>query len=246
MTGPGRPVPGTFDPLPFFPGPRGENTATLKALLIRLVDQNTAWRASFPAGGPALAGEATTALDAVVADLSARLSQTFPFHGPHYLAHQQNDTQLASLLGVIAGTLYNANNVTVESGLSTVELELIACDRVMRMLGYRPPQDPATATDPADLGRPAGALPDSARQSEVSGWFGWAHLSSGGTTANMEALWIARVVRFMPLSIRAAANTQECAGIYLPIQLTLDDDEVDIRSADPVQLLRLRPRGSAK
>ncbi len=55
----------------------------------------------------------------------------------------------------------------------------------------------------------------------------WAHLTSGGTVANLEALWVARSVKYLPLLLQ-------------DILTTLDLDH-PLRSLDPPQLLGLPP-----
>jgi glutamate/tyrosine decarboxylase-like PLP-dependent enzyme len=41
----------------------------------------------------------------------------------------------------------------------------------------------------------------------------WGHLTSGGTVANFEALWVARNVKYLPLAIRWAADELGTAGL---------------------------------
>jgi glutamate/tyrosine decarboxylase-like PLP-dependent enzyme len=49
--------------------------------------------------------------------------------------------------------------------------------------------------------------------------FGWAHITSGGTVANIEALWVARNVRYFPLAVRSAVVRH---GIPLGVKLAGD------------------------
>src|SRR4051812_45424658 len=46
----------------------------------------------------------------------------------------------------------------------------------------------------------------------------WGHLTSGGTVANFEALWVARNVKYLPLAVRWAADELGMAdiGVQLP------------------------------
>src|SRR5262245_4478401 len=44
----------------------------------------------------------------------------------------------------------------------------------------------------------------------------WAHLTSGGTLANLEALWIARTVRYLPLVIRDMRRALGVPGLHWP------------------------------
>ncbi len=119
-------------------------------------------------------------LDSLLADLKADV----PFHSPRYLAHMLSDQTLPSIIGFLAGSLYNPNNVSNEAAPVTVRLELEAGDLVSKMLGYD-----------ADKS--------------------WAHLCSGGSSANLEALWVARTVQFNALAIWDACT--DAGNHYFPI-----------------------------
>ena len=81
-----------------------------------------------------------------------------------------SDQTIPSILGYFAGMLYNPNNVTPEAAPVTVQWELEVGADILRMLGFQPP--------PKHVG-PGGVKTE----------FGWAHVTSGGTVANLEALW---------------------------------------------------------
>lgn len=174
-----------------FPGPNGEMLPLLAQLISEVVQRNSNWRESLhpddPSIGWTVAATPPAALQGAAEQLSTKLQGTYPFHSPRYVAHQQNEVLLASTLGVVAGTLYNPNNITVLSAPATVDLEIDACSDVLTMLGgYTLPPEPRDAVD----GQPARAN------------FAWTHLTSGGTTANIEALWVARAVAYLPLLIQ--------------------------------------------
>lgn len=63
----------------------------------------------------------------------------------------------------------------------------------------------------------------------------WGHLTSGGTVANFEALWVARNVKYLPVALRWA--TEEL-GSELEIEL-VDGGFASIRDADLWQLLNV-------
>jgi glutamate/tyrosine decarboxylase-like PLP-dependent enzyme len=65
----------------------------------------------------------------------------------------------------------------------------------------------------------------------------WGHLTSGGTVANFEALWVARNVKYVPVAIRWGA---EDADLELPVELS-DGTVTDVSSLDLWQLLNLPP-----
>jgi glutamate/tyrosine decarboxylase-like PLP-dependent enzyme len=63
----------------------------------------------------------------------------------------------------------------------------------------------------------------------------WGHLTSGGTVANFEALWVARNVKYLPVAIRWAADE---LAVDLPIELP-DGSRADIRTLDLWALLNI-------
>jgi tyrosine decarboxylase len=63
----------------------------------------------------------------------------------------------------------------------------------------------------------------------------WGHLTSGGTVANFEALWIARGVRYLPVALALSARD---LGLHLPVRVGMDE-AVDIRSLSLWSLLNL-------
>lgn len=69
----------------------------------------------------------------------------------------------------------------------------------------------------------------------------WAHICSGGTLANLEALWIARMVQFVPLMVREYCETHGVTdfGIRLP-----DGTSAPVTDCSYVELINLRPNDS--
>ena len=41
----------------------------------------------------------------------------------------------------------------------------------------------------------------------------WGHITSGGTLANIESLWVAKAVRFLPIAVRFAAQEAGLEGL---------------------------------
>ena len=66
---------------------------------------------------------------------------------------------------------------------------------------------------------------------------GWAHLTSGGTVANFEALWVARNVKYLPIAIRWAAA--ELGTGPLPVRLPEGAAE-DVGALDLWRLLNIQ------
>jgi len=222
--------------LAWFLGPKAENAEIMESLLLQILRDYFHWRKNYFPGDPILIsrslqrefGSEHDALRERLDELMAALRRNFPFYSPRYMGHMLSDTTLASSLGFMAGLLFNPNNVTPEAAPVTTELEIEASGAVLAMLGYQPPPEPP----------PPGEDPRRYYERAGRKEYGWAHITSGGTVANIEALWIARQVRYFPLAVREAAREHD---LEITVQLA-DGSRADIRAADPYELLLIKPR----
>jgi glutamate/tyrosine decarboxylase-like PLP-dependent enzyme len=122
-----------------------------------------AWEARWPAVAPDPATVVPPArVAAVLADLTARLRDNYPFFHPHYAAQMMNAPHPVAQLAYALALRINPNNHALDGGPATAALEREAVAAVAAMVGY-----------PRHLG----------------------HLTSSGTIANLEALWVAREER---------------------------------------------------
>ncbi len=189
----------------WFLGPKAENASLAEELVLHVLRDYFHWRRNyFPSDEiivtQHMRRESLDYSDALLQQLNemlARLKRHFPFYNPRYIAHMLSDQTLPSVLGYFAGMLYNPNNVTPEAAPVTVAWEFEVASQILEMLGYLPPPPP------------------DAHHRETKKEFGWAHVTSGGTVATIEALWVARNVRYFPLAAREAAVR---AGIPLRIK----------------------------
>src|SRR5690606_5257634 len=77
-------------------------------------------------------------------------------------------------------------------------------------------------------------------QKKLKGEFGWSHITSGGTVANIEALWVARIVKYYPLSIQDIAKKEKLdIDVKLPNQTVLD-----IKNVEKIDILNIKPNES--
>lgn len=173
-----------------------------------------------------------------VHELLALLRRNFPFYSPRYIAHELSDTLMPASLGYFAGMMFNPNNVTPEAAPVTTELEIEGCSAILDMLGYTPPPPlPPEADDDDDKYY---EKVQTYYQEAASKQYGWAHISSGGTTANIEALWVARQVRYFPLAVQ-----ELCVARKVPLTIKLPSGaKRDIRKVTRQQLLQLKPNES--
>jgi len=68
----------------------------------------------------------------------------------------------------------------------------------------------------------------------------WAHICSGGTIANLEALWVARTTQFIPFFVKEFAEQTQLDFVVKTADLT----ECPIRALDKDVLIALRPNES--
>ncbi len=215
-----------YAPEAWFLGPLGENADEFERLVVEALRDHVFWRRNFHPGDQSPISEAskrspqylraTDSLKHSYRSLLAILKKSVPFFSERYQGHMSVDLALPSLLGYFAAMLYNPNNVAFEGSTATTLLEMIVGDDLCQMLGY--PIDGAT-----DAPRP------------------WGHITSGGTVANIEALWTARNLKFYPVALQAALVHEPSLAdardllIETPMGTT-----VCLRTADLWTLLNLR------
>lgn len=224
--------------LAWFLGPKAENSFIFESLLQTVTQDYIHWRKNYFPDDPILISKQRRncfelehdTLDKTISDLLAKLRRNFPFYSPRYIAHELSDTQMSAMLGYFAGMLYNPNNVTPEAAPVTTELEVEVCSAILKMLGFKqPPQLPPESADIEEYYE---------RKSREE--FGWAHLTSGGTIANIEAMWVARQVRYFPLAVKDMSIAKN-----IQITVKLPSGTVKpIGECSDHQLLLLRPNES--
>jgi glutamate/tyrosine decarboxylase-like PLP-dependent enzyme len=209
----------------WFLGPKAENADLEEKMISYILQDYFHWRRNyFPSDEilitQSLRREATPFNDLLfqqIMEMLAGLRRHFPFYSPRYIAHMLSDQTIPGVLGYFAGMLYNPNNVTPEAAPVTVKWEMDVGADMLRMLGYVPP--PALGTDSKEE-------------------FGWAHITGGGTVANLEALWIARAVRYFALAVRDCLSRHNIPLIW---KVPGAGDHRDLREFDAAECLGIRP-----
>ena len=205
--GPGR---GGGAPEAWFLGPRAENVALLHELMDAAIDSHAAFRRGFHPEDPSHLTAAVRSSPAFALGVS-RLREEFgvlldklrlsaPFSSMRYQGHMLWDQALPGLVGLVAALLYNQNNVAAEASPVTTRLEIEAGNDLCRMLGYAVPE---------------------AGVEEQEGGVAWGHITSGGTVANIEALWAARNLKFMGVSIRQAIREAPALAVGRDLEVPL-------------------------
>ncbi len=180
-------------PEAWFLGPKAENLGLLRDLIGQAIDSHADFRRSFHPEDPSHITDAirrSPDYEAGVARLRQetgvlleKLRLSAPFSSMRYQGHMLWDQALPATIGLFAALLYNQNNVAAEASPVTTRLEVEVGNDLCRMLGYTVP--------PAGPPAPGVIAP-------------WGHITSGGTVANIEAVWAARNLKFTAVGLRAA------------------------------------------
>lgn len=101
-------------------------------------------------------------LDAATAELRDRLRDNYPFQHPRYAAQMLKPPHPAAVIGYVTAMLVNPNNHALDGGPATAAMEKDVVAQLAAMFGFP----------------------------EAPGHLG--HLTSSGTIANLEALFVAR------------------------------------------------------
>ena len=182
-----------------FLGAYGENDDIVERLLTEFIRDHVFWRRNFhPDDQPPIGTMARhqPEYQAFVGDmrrelhkLSAQLKHSVPFYNPRYIGHMASDLLLPGLLAQLITTFYNPNNVVEEAAPVTLGMEAEVGLQLAEMLGFNV---------------------HSEREPRA-----WGHLTSGGTLANFESLWMTRAVRLFPL-VLSGLSAAEREELQLP------------------------------
>ena len=233
-------------PEAWFLGPQAENLDLLKELVAAAIDSHAGFRRAFHPDDPShitanlrrtkAFREGVERLRTETHGLLEKLQMSAPFASMRYQGHMLWDTALPATVGLIAGLLYNQNNVAAEASPVTTRLEIEAGNDLCRMLGYDVPADPVPGM------RMPPVVP-------------WGHITSGGTVANIEALWAARNLKFAAVALKAAIRSvpvlSPARGLEVPLwdgtqarlteldTWTLLNLDIDVVAGLPTQMVAL-------
>ncbi|KAK3986129.1 pyridoxal phosphate-dependent transferase [Cladorrhinum sp. PSN332] len=165
----------------------------------------------------------STARTAVAVRQAARMlaNHSIPFWSPRYQAHMCTDLTMPSMLGYFMTMLYNPNNVAVEaSPLSTVA-EIEVGEQLCELFGFE--------NNPTDKNTPTA----------------WGHVTCDGTVANLESVWVARNLKFYPLSVRKAMDDEDGPLRFVPETFSVRTCQGKLkryRDLTTWELLNLKPK----
>jgi len=179
----------------YFPGPKSENEAWVRAEFQAILDDWFDWRKSDRTGDP-VAISRDDRLSAGFLAERERMSQELdtlktlmrretPTYSPRYAGHMVSELTLPALFGQLTALLHNPNNTSKEVSRVGTVIEAEAIGMLAEMIGY----DPETARG---------------------------HFTSGGTVANFEGVWRARyrLDHWLSLALWIAENTGEPLNVF--------------------------------
>ncbi|GES58212.1 pyridoxal-dependent decarboxylase domain protein [Aspergillus terreus] len=177
----------------FFLGPHAENMDFFKQAITSILDELQSARLRYAHTHKDSAmitdetksshdfQETTERLSVVIRNGVQMLSRhSIPFWSPRYGAHMCTDLAMPAMLGYFMGMIWNPNNVTTEVSPWTTRIEREVGEQFCELFGYNLDSE--------------------------NGPVGWGHITSGGTVANIEAMWVARNLKFFPLALRRAID----------------------------------------
>ncbi|HEY0971884.1 MAG TPA: hypothetical protein VGE02_13020 [Gemmatimonadales bacterium] len=213
-------MPTPIDPSALFLGPKAENADVLEKLLLEAFRDHVFWRRNFhPEDGFQISEQdkRTPAYEATVSALSQELFGL--------LAELKNGVPFFSPRYV---------------GHMNSDLTMASLVGYFATMLYNP-------NNVAAEGSPVTTRLELEVAAQLADMIGydrkrqWGHLCSGGTVANLEALWVARNVKYLPVALRWAAAElgDDLAGGALDIRLPAGD-VAPLGSLDLWELLNVR------
>ncbi|KAM5346129.1 hypothetical protein ACJ41O_009134 [Fusarium nematophilum] len=212
----------------YFIGPKGSNLPDFRANINTILDELLAARQSYyPQDQAFISNQVRRSDKFLKARTNLRLAtekvaqllgeHSAPFWSPRYEAHMCTDLTMSSLLGYFMTMLYNPNNVALEASPMTTLVELRVGQQLCKLFGYN--------------------------IDEFKSPLAWGHITCGGTVANLESIWVARNLKFYPLSLSRALKDGKLKFIaekfYAPSSHRLPKKL--FKDLDAWELLNLRP-----
>ncbi len=180
---------------PLFIGPKAENIDIYESLILEIVRDAGYYRKNIFTQDKPLISENDKSDEGFLSVKSelieqfnavlSKLKESLPTFHPRHIGHMFGDLLIPAVAGYIGGILYNPNNVVGEVSPVTTRMELDFIQNLSKMAGYG-----EIATNEATSGS-------------------WGHITGGGTTANIEALWLARNLKYFPLSLKLLSEDEQ-------------------------------------
>ena len=213
-----------------FLGPQAENKEILEELILDALRDYIYWRRNIhPEDSPSITEndklqppfiQTRSSIKQELFNILSELKKGAPIFSKRYFGHILSDLFIPSVAGYFAAMLYNQNNVVAEVSPVTIEKELDYIKEISKMFCY--PE--------LDINKLSKAPKESS----------WGHLSAGGTTANLEAMWVDRNIKFYPLAVSLLSKTNSKFKILQNLEVQLPNSvNARISELNAFQLLSL-------
>ncbi|KOC16826.1 pyridoxal-dependent decarboxylase domain protein [Aspergillus flavus AF70] len=189
----------------YFIGPKSENMPEFKTNINTILDEIVKTRDGYqPDDAEFISTDVRKKLKTLNGNFQNAVKEaakllgehSIPFWHPRYQGHMCTDMTMPGLLGYFMTMIYNPNNVAVEASPFTTVVELKAGQQLCKMFGYN------TAEKATDLP------------------LSWGHITCDGTVANLESIWVARNLKFYPLTLYQAMKEGPLGFIADTFQVT--------------------------
>ncbi|XP_060074009.1 L-tyrosine decarboxylase-like [Ylistrum balloti] len=185
----------------WFIGTSGENEREFLELALNTLQQNIKPRKYIPEDPLLITPEVKSSaiyrdemakLKVELKFLNETLAESIPYSSVRYQGHMVSKTTIPAKLGFLSAWMTNANNACGESGPVTIQLEKEVGKQLCDLIGFDVSQGPR------------------------------GYITSGGSSANIEALWASRNVKFFPLAVQKAIREEPTLAdvkdlrVYIP------------------------------
>lgn len=210
-----------------FLGPKAENADIFRGLVMWTIDRHAEWRQGFanrfgdpesiPLDRKTLESfvETKNNLRKVLENLCEKMKKSTEICSPRYIPHMVSDPLIPAIVGYFAGMLCNQNNIVREVSESTFDLEREVVLQFGRLFGY---------------------VKSESDRKKIGGY-----LTSGGTAANFQALWVARNKSYLPFAIKDMVRIYDDMKYHFSVEVRVGDTNYDIREISDEALSDIPP-----
>lgn len=177
-----------------FLGPNAENLELFQKLVDDIILDTAFLRRNYqPDDAPLITERDKANVEYINASAEARqylksvlgdLKKSVPTYHPRHIGHMNADVFMSGIAGFLGAMIYNPNNIINVASPTTTDMEVDYINKLCRMVGY---EEISTKNTDNETGA-------------------WGHICSGGTSANIEALWVLRNLKYYPLTLKLVSN----------------------------------------
>lgn len=179
-----------------FLGPSAENLELFQKLVDDIILDAAFLRRNYqPNDDPIVTEYDKTKADYIQASADVRkhlkmvlsgLKQSVPTYHPRHIGHMNADVFMSGIAGFFGAMMYNPNNIINVASPTTTEMEVEYINQLCKMIGFNEISTQGAENNP----------------------HAWGHICSGGTLANIEALWVLRNLKYYPITLKLVSSNK--------------------------------------